>query len=246
MISFFKIFKKQIRCVLILGMHRSGTSCLAGSLQQRGLYLGNVFKENPHNRKGNRENARIMELNDCLLVYNKGSWDNPPKSIVWDESLTKERDQIIDDFNNQQQSIWGFKDPRTLITLPFWMDNLKNCTFVGTFRNPISVSNSLKQRNGMSIEHSLNLWILYNRKLLELHKKYNFRLVSFDVTKDEYLTQIEKIVANLKMPVVDEKNDELFFDDSLRNQQHILNEDSLREEVRIMYRQLVNIYENQK
>ena len=46
--------------VLVLGMHRSGTSCLAGSLQQAGLELGDVFTSNPFNKKGNREHRDVM------------------------------------------------------------------------------------------------------------------------------------------------------------------------------------------
>ncbi len=44
------------KTVLILSMHRSGTSCLAGSLQQGGMYLGDVYEHSPHNIKGNRGN----------------------------------------------------------------------------------------------------------------------------------------------------------------------------------------------
>ena len=58
---------QQKPCILILGMHRSGTSCLAGSLQQQGVYLGEVHEWNPHNLKGNRENPHIMALNEGLL-----------------------------------------------------------------------------------------------------------------------------------------------------------------------------------
>jgi len=42
--------------ILILGMHRSGTSCLAGCLEEAGLYLGDVNLKAGFNKKGNREN----------------------------------------------------------------------------------------------------------------------------------------------------------------------------------------------
>ena len=44
--------------VVILGMHRSGTSCLTGSLQDKGLYLGQVSQRGTFNKKGNRERWR--------------------------------------------------------------------------------------------------------------------------------------------------------------------------------------------
>ena len=73
--------------VIILGMHRSGTSCLAGSLQESGIYLPDASAENKYNRKGNRENHLIMQLNDDILAFNDASWDAPPiRKLVWDES----------------------------------------------------------------------------------------------------------------------------------------------------------------
>jgi hypothetical protein len=246
MINFFKRIKSQSCSVLILGMHRSGTSCLAGSLQQNGLFLGNVFEENPHNRKGNRENARIMKLNESLLTYNNGSWDNPPQTISWDQSLTSERDQIIDEFKNQNQPIWGFKDPRTLITFPFWIDTLMQYKYVGTFRNPISVAISLKTRNEMSMDKALDLWLIYNKKLLELQKQYHFPLVSFDVTTNEYIEKINLVSGYLNLPIKKNITDKLFFDDSLRNHQNLHIEEILNKNVQLLYNQLIYIYENQK
>jgi hypothetical protein len=240
------LFKKKYTPVLILGMHRSGTSCLAGSLQQCGLFLGKVFEENPFNKKGNRENERIMNVNNRVLAYNNGSWDNPPKQIHWNKELQIERDQIIDDFRRQSQSFWGFKDPRTLITLPFWIDSLEHCKFVGSFRNPISVAKSLEFRNGMKIDAALDLWKIYNEKLLEMHGKYSFPLISFDLTEAEYFEQIAKILSYLDWPSDKIKQDHKFFDDSLRNHRDFQIEDTLREDVQLIYKKLTNIYENQK
>ena len=71
--------------VIILGMHRSGTSCLAGSLQASDLELGEVFTANPHNKKGNRESERVMALHESLLEMNSASWDQP-KVVEWDDA----------------------------------------------------------------------------------------------------------------------------------------------------------------
>jgi len=64
--------------IAVLGMHRSGTSCLTGLLEDAGVPLGDVQKENPHNPLGNQENLRIMHLHDAVLAANGGSWDAPP------------------------------------------------------------------------------------------------------------------------------------------------------------------------
>ena len=66
------------RVICILGMHRSGTSCLTGSLQEAGLSLGDCHTWNPHNLRGNRENQAFVDLHDDILKANHGAWDAPP------------------------------------------------------------------------------------------------------------------------------------------------------------------------
>ena len=59
--------------VVVLGMHRSGTSCLAGSLEQQGLFLGEVNTSAPWNRRGNRERFDVMNLQGDILEASGGS-----------------------------------------------------------------------------------------------------------------------------------------------------------------------------
>src|SRR5690606_27118212 len=111
-----------------------GTSCLAGSLQQRGLFLGQVYESRPYNRKGNRENQRIMDLNEAVLAASGGAWDRPPARLAWSRAEAAERDAIVAGMEaGAAGAAWGFKDPRTLLTLPFWRERLPDARFVGTF-----------------------------------------------------------------------------------------------------------------
>ena len=110
--------------IIILGMHRSGTSCLAGTIEKTGIYFGNVSQHNTFNLKGNRENNQIIKLNNDVLAYNNGNWDNPPYKVEWPLSLKKQRDEIIE--QHFPTLTWGFKDPRTLLTLDGWLEVLKN------------------------------------------------------------------------------------------------------------------------
>src|SRR5690606_15498004 len=80
---------------LVLGMHRCGTSALAGSLQRRGLHLGPVQERNPHNLRGNRESLRVMHLNNAVLEHSGGAWDNPPPSVSWTSEHIAERELIV-------------------------------------------------------------------------------------------------------------------------------------------------------
>jgi hypothetical protein len=185
--------------ILILGMHRSGTSCLAGSLEEAGLYLGEVNTAAPHNMKGNRESRAIMELHGDLLRANGGDWDAPPEQVVWSAEHRARRDAIIASYPSE--CIWGFKDPRTLLTLPGWLEALSSPRFVGTFRHPIAVAASLQARNEIPVEKSLALWSDYNRLLLDYQRQFNFPLVSFDWSPERYRGCLMAIVPTLRLTV---------------------------------------------
>jgi hypothetical protein len=226
-------------------MHRSGTSVLAGSLQQHGLYLHKVHEWNPFNKKGNRENAEIMALNDCVLSFNEAAWDHPPKSIKWAKEHIESRSRILEQFLQSGHRVWGFKDPRTLFTLKFWMEGLAGTTvkFAGSFRHPLPVARSLESRNKMPIEEGLILWEQYNSRLLDIQKKTGFPIVSFDVCFDEYQQSIKRVVSDLDIRY-DSKVKELFLDDSLRHQ-FIDNAINLPHSMIELYNELTCIYREQ-
>lgn len=236
--------ERDLTAIIILGMHRSGTSCLTGCLQQSGLHLGSVFEWNPHNLKGNRENPEVMKLNDEVLLQNGGSWDNPPQSVTWDAAQAAERNRIIATLSAHAGKYFGFKDPRTLFTLPFWEEALPRIKFIGTYRHPMSVAKSLHTRNPgeMPIEKGLELWKVYNARLISCVNAYNFPLVSFDVSSDDYLHSIERVFEHFGMGGKEVGCG--FFDDELRHQQTPGQED-LPAEVAAMYQDLNAIFRQQ-
>ncbi len=185
--------------LLILGMHRSGTSCLAGSLEEAGLYLGEVNTAAPHNAKGNRESRAIMDLHDDLLRTNGGNWDAPPPNVVWSAEHRARRDAIIATYPPDR--IWGFKDPRALLTLPGWLEVLPSTGFVGTFRHPLAVAASLYARNQIPLEKSLALWETYNRQLLDYQRQFAFPLVSFDWPPERYRERLTAIALALHLTI---------------------------------------------
>lgn len=221
-------------CILILGMHRSGTSCLAGSLQKRGVFLGQVHEVNPHNRKGNRENQRLVDLNTKILQYNHADWDKPPSGrLLWNASHSRELERVRSDFDSVNRACWGFKDPRTLLTLPFWISEIKRRKFVGTVRRPMLVARSLQARNGLSIPCALELWLAYNARLIQLVEQNPFPIVSFDAEPDEYIAKVDAIAAQLGLPKTSNDEDD-FYDQKLINREEP-NEAELPAPVRILY-----------
>jgi len=237
--------RERSTSVIVLGMHRSGTSCLAGLLEESGVYLGNVSKKNPFNLKGNHENADIVSLNDSVLRYNNSNWHTPPlNNIKWNDEHCDKRDDILNNFKEVDCQCWGFKDPRVVFTLPFWLEEIKNPHFVGTFRHPLSVAQSIHARNNqLSIEYGLQVWLKYNLSLLAFYKKKSFPLISFDVDGEEYLESIQGSLKYLGFSGEDEKS-MTFFDEKLRHNKSIDLSYELPSEVKDVYRQLISRYNN--
>lgn len=181
--------------VCILGMHRSGTSCLTGCLEDAGVFLGEVSRRNDFNVKGNRENKDVRSLHDVLLKENGGGWDEPPPRVTWKKKHKKTRDRIIRGFSNHP--IWGFKDPRTLLTLNGWLEALPDLKFAGIFRDPLLVARSLKRRNALPLERGMDLWCLYNRKLIQYHDLFGFPLVSFDEDPFQFTEKVRRLITLL-------------------------------------------------
>jgi hypothetical protein len=192
-------------------MHRSGTSCLVGLLEQAGVFLGDVSRKNPSNVKGNRENYRIIALHEELLKVNGGSWDSPPAAVSWPCDLKARRDEIIASYGDAP--LWGFKDPRTLLTLEGWMEALPGLELVGIFRHPLAVAESLHRRNGFPIEKGIRIWSTYNDRLLRYRETYGFPVVCFDV--EELTELVGRLAMSLRLPPAAGRLD--FFEPQLRH-----------------------------
>lgn len=168
--------------LMVVGMHRSGTSFLTGSLQLAGLELGKHSTWNPFNTKGNRENADFMEFHEAVLKARRAAWKDPPADpVVWTAEETARAQALVDGFAGMGR--WGFKDPRALLMVDAWKALLPELGFVGIFRHPVAVARSIAGRggaNGMPAERAFALWTHYNRLLLALHDRYPFPLLCFD------------------------------------------------------------------
>jgi len=188
----------------IIGMHRSGTSFIAKYLKTCGVYFGINLKPYKHigvgNIEGNWENSEFLEISDELLKYNNGNWDKPPTSIEISEEFSAKFNTFFIKLSQEAPLCSGVKDPRLIL----FMDKISHLipqesNFIGIFRNPLKVAESLKIRNGFSYEKSLELWSNYSKKLLDLAKKGNVYLLCFDWPTDRLFLELEKIVkkANL-------------------------------------------------
>ncbi len=220
--------------VAVLGMHRSGTSCLTGLLEEAGLFLGEVSRWNPHNRKGNHEHPRVVALHEAILADEQASWDCPPPTVCqWSARRLRELDRLLAMHAHQER--WGFKDPRTLLLLEGWLAQVPRMRFVASFRHPAAVVRSLMARNGGDSARWMDLWWHYNKRLIHFQDRFGFDLVCFDEPGDSYLRQVALAVRHLGL---DSRRETMsFFEKTLRTQS-AEEEVSLPLHVRNLYREL--------
>lgn len=164
-------------------MHRSGTSLVTGSLEAAGLYLGEVNNASTYNRRGNKENESIRDLNDRLLAGAGVAWDAPPEGqVAWSPEDEDRAKSLIAPYLEGKRP-WGFKDPRSIWTVEGWLRLVPDTRPIGVFRHPSPVVRSLGARGGslfVGASDALALWCAYNEELLRLQEKHRFPLLHFD------------------------------------------------------------------
>jgi hypothetical protein len=148
--------------LIVTGMHRSGTSMLSRLLERLGIFMGK-------NKEGNYEAKLFLAINDWLLRQAGASWDNPRgiRELTEDPEMVATAGKHVARVLNSNQLIgylgwpiflryrrlnridfpWAFKDPRSVLTLPVWLDLFPEARVVLIHRNGVDVANSLKVRS---------------------------------------------------------------------------------------------------
>jgi hypothetical protein len=198
--------------VAVLGMHRSGTSALVGSLQQRGLFLGRHSTRNRYNPRGNRENPDVVRLNEDVLEASGGSWHAPPADVEWGAAHLERARLLLRE--HAGRPLWGFKDPRTLLTLEGWTGLVPDLEPVGVFRHPARVARSLAGRPGLPVEDPIEVWRVYNTRLLELYRRRAFPLLCFDEEPETLARNLDRIAEMLGL--TSRAAEQPFFTEELR------------------------------
>ncbi|HCU6023495.1 TPA: hypothetical protein OUZ75_000413 [Legionella pneumophila] len=158
-------------CVLVLGMHRSGTSAITRVLSFLGCDLPqNILGASISNELGHWESISLNRLNDRILEsagshwqdwdeLNKG-WIHSPKAMNFQEEAIN---LLQDEFMGSK--LFVLKDPRICKLMPFWLNVLDKMDIrpliVFCHRNPLEVAASLQKRNGLEPAFGHLLWLRY-------------------------------------------------------------------------------------
>ena len=152
--------------VVVVGMHRSGTSVATHAVSTMGLRLGDpadqyTAEDNPD---GHFESSRLSGHNEWLLGECGGSWDDPPtpEGAWWESDEYKvpwARKLFVETYGEDAGWIW--KDPRVCLLLPFWRTVLGRFTVLFVVRDREAVARSLSKREGWTPDRGRALYDRY-------------------------------------------------------------------------------------
>ncbi len=216
--------EKKAKAIVVVGMHRSGTSALSGELNNLGVFMGKrLFKaQKGVNDKGFWENARLVKINSQLLEAANSDWDDPTGLKCTSTSFSKSFFDKACRFVQAEYGdapLWGMKDPRTSMLLPFW-DKVFNevdvkPNIILMIRHPLEVAASLSKRDGFSQQKGLILWLNYNFASYQGTSHYPRVIVDFAALLEDPMAIRAKIAETFSLEFEQQQS---FIDKSLRRQ----------------------------
>jgi len=196
--------------VVVLGMHRSGTSAITRALQVLGVDLGHrLMAPAPgNNEKGFFEDLDVVNFNIELLKACGREWSDlvpPPEGELLSEAFAFLLPKAIELLREKLEGkdVFALKDPRFSVLLPFWLrvfEHLKlNVAYVISVRNPLSVARSLERRDQFAPERSHYLWLQHVVPSVVLTVGAPRVVVDYDRLMDDPEEQIRRIAKALAL-----------------------------------------------
>lgn len=190
-------------CVLVLGMHRSGTSALTRTLNLLGAALPkDLLNADANNETGYWESRALNQLHEEMLYEAGSRWDD---WRAFDQAaLPAERWQYFADRIAQlvleglrQERFLVLKDPRICRFVPLYQGIMKNLgvelRYVLPVRNPLSVAASLAKRDRFTERFSAIVWL---RHVIEAERTTRGRrrvVVSYEEMIEDWRPSLERI-----------------------------------------------------
>ena len=219
------------KLVVVLGMHRSGTSALSAFLHAHGVDFGDrLLEAREDNPKGFFEDQDIYEFNEELLNALGYEWHSA-STVDLKELMSPrlspflERAQSLLASKLSDSLVYGIKDPRLCRLLPFWKKVFSrlglDVHYFLCLRNPYDVYLSLKRRDNFDAEKSLRIWIRYYLDLIkEGDVISNSTIIDYDELLDCSGAQGKKVRMRLQtmgLEITDEDDAFCSLDPSLRH-----------------------------
>lgn len=205
------------KIICILSPPRSGSSLTASIINSLGVHMGaplNFEEPNERNQKGYWEHLGIQQINNeilsrlgCDFSHAGANWAEPPIfPDNWEMnpqlSDLKERAQDIIHRDFAEYDIWGWKDPRTCFTLPFWKTILPTIEYVILIRNPVDVARSLEKFIDIncSFERGLYMWLLFMDYAFKHTAGQNRILINVESWMHDWEGELDRLARFLGKP----------------------------------------------
>ena len=200
---------KDNNALIILGMHRSGTSLLTGLLSHVGVKMGRSLyaPQKDVNEKGFWEHEDIVDAHDELLLNLNSQWDDllPLDETFgekwWETDIVKsffKRLTALVKRDFRDAAVWALKDPRMCRLLPAWLPIFTaqqiKATFICMNRNPFEVAGSLQKRDHFSREKALVLWLIHSLSA----ERYSRGLPRVFIDFDQVVTNAVGVLSKIE------------------------------------------------
>ena len=199
----------QKTCIIILGMHRSGTSALTRLVNICGASLPNtLLNATKGNKTGHWESQKIVDMHDQFLSKVGSSWNDCSKLDLEAISTSIQTDYIDDlasllnsEYNDS--SLIVLKDPRICRFLPLTLKAITAANFIPKIihiiRNPIEVSKSLTTRDGLTEETGHLLWLRHNIDAEKHSRNMAYTSLTYDNLLKNWKECLDNIQTSLKL-----------------------------------------------
>ena len=166
--------------VVVLRMHRSGTSLVAKILHTIGISMGQEFLDaDDANLGGYWEDIDFLWINKGILEASGGSWRSIPKHDKLEYCAKKFKNIVTKTIAKKNKlangNSWGWKDPRTCLTISLYHEQLTNPKYIHVIRNKSDICSSLQR------VHSEGSWSElaqdYEECIQAFAKYYNFDIL---------------------------------------------------------------------
>jgi len=220
--------------IIVIGMHRSGTTLLVHLLSALGIFTG--WRKDPFG-----EALFFQFLNEWLLRQTGGAWDNPASF----QTLFADRDaycQVVDYLRDQLQCPrnisylgprnylasrsftglqmpWAWKDPRNTFTLPLWLELFPDAKVIHIRRHGVDVANSLRMRCDLLLQQEKQRYQRWRRAHVVWPKRRRFSLSPRCATLEGGLSLWEQYMseADAQVSALDDRVCELRYEEILRD-----------------------------
>jgi len=169
--------------VVVVGMHRSGTSLVASLCRAAGIDVGTeLLGPHPGNEAGHYEDLEFLHWHERVLRANGMGPEGfvAAGTITVPDGLRREAERLVRD-RRRLGHPWGWKNPRTTLLLDFWRETLPEAVFVAVVRRPWDVVDSLFRRGDEAFRtnptFALDVWRHYNQCLLAFAQRWPDRVV---------------------------------------------------------------------